>query len=221
MDNVGKKFIEDVLNYNDHQSSEKERAVSTTTLLGADWKAKRDILKDIPKRTDKDPMYSRSSSIGTGFHMYAEKALNELYGDEVLQEVYAEKYIEMFDVWISGKFDLLASGSLMDFKTSYGKAFPEDKLEKARKQMSIYRWLNDGLEIDDDAYALFISQSVNAYESYPLDLIGINATEVYVKDRLTSILAIDYIDCKDNVKYNPCLYCDYDEKDCKKLLGSF
>jgi len=212
--NIGTDIIEKVLLFNDHRNSDKDIAISTTTIIGANWKAQRNMLKDIPKRTDIDPMMRRSSCLGTGYHMRAEQALRN---DKTINAMEHFNETELDGIWISGTFDLVYDGNLCDHKTSYGKAFSQDKLDKAVLQMSIYRWLNQDIHINDIAYVLFVSQSNNIYESYPIELMSISDTEEYLKARINEIRTQTIIDCKNDVKYNPCNYCDYAEKDCKRL----
>lgn len=212
--NLGHGVIEKVLLYDDHRSSDKNTAISVTTLLGSNWKAQRDMLKDLKQRADVNPMNRRSSTIGTGFHLRAEEAL-KLDPMANAQEVYSER--EINGVWISGSFDLVYDGHIMDFKTSYGKSFSEDKIEKARFQMSIYRWLNPDIYIADIAYVLFISQSNNAYDSYMVQLLDEQDTERFILSRLEDIKKQNRIDCMDNVKYDPCSFCNYSKSDCEKL----
>jgi len=211
--NLGHGLIEKVLLFDDHRSSDKKRAISTTTLIGDNWKAQRDLLKDIPLKENVDPMMRRSSTIGTGFHMRAEQAL-KLDPMVDAMERYMEKEID--DVYISGSFDLIYNKKICDWKTSYGKSFSKEKITKATIQMSIYRWLNQDMVIDDDAYVLFISASNNAYDSYKVMLMSLEETERYIKERLIYIKAQDVIDCKKK-PYNSCNYCNYDEADCKEL----
>ena len=45
-----KEVIEKVLLFDTHQSSTKDNAISTTTLIGSNWKAQRDMLKDEIKK---------------------------------------------------------------------------------------------------------------------------------------------------------------------------
>lgn len=221
MKNIGTKIIEQVLLFDDHKNSDKPIAISTTTVIGSNWKAQRSMLKDIPKKDGStiDPMMRRSACLGTGYHMRAEQALR---GDINTKAIEKFNERELDGVWISGTFDLLycvdGKNHLNDHKTGYGKLFPETNIEKAILQQSIYRWLNqDDYAIDDTAYILFVSQSNNAYEGIEITLMSIEDTETYLKGRIKEIKAQGMIDCKNNVKYNPCNYCDYDEKDCKKL----
>jgi hypothetical protein len=212
--NLGHGIIEKILLFDDHKSSDKERAISTTTLLGSSWKAQRDLLKDIPVKLEQVPMMRRSSTIGVGYHLRAEAALAI---DPLVDamERYNEKEID--GVWISGTFDLVYHGHLMDHKTGYGKSFSEDKIEKARLQMSIYRWLNqDDMFIQDRAFVLFVSQTVNAYDSYKIELMSIDETEDFIKKRIKEIEEQETIDCTKK-PYNQCNYCSYDEKACKQL----
>ena len=214
-----KEIIEKVLLFDDHESSSKDRALSTTTIIGPNWKAKRDVMKDVLHKEHVDPMMRRSSCIGTGYHMRAEQAL---VGDPLVDsmERYNEKYVEEFDVWVSGKFDLVYDGHICDHKTGYGKVFAKDKLDKAVLQLSIYRWLNQDIEMKDIGYVLFVSQSVNAYESYPVNLLSIEDTDTYIKVRIKEILDEDRIDCNDGIKFNMCNYCNYDRQSCDKTLDN-
>ena len=201
------EVIDKVLLFDDHQSSKHKKALSCSQLLGATYYASQ-ALKGRSSDKPVDAMMRRSSAIGTGFHMRAEQAMHR-DPKTVDQEVFAERYIKEYDCWISGKFDIIYDGHIMDFKTGYGKEFSKEKLEKAVIQMSIYRWLNeDDYDIDDLAYVLFVSQTMNVKKSYPIQLWSIEETSAYIYDRLKEITEHeDYVDCKDNVKYDPCAYC--------------
>jgi len=215
MSNLGHGVIEKVLLFDDHRSSNKDIAISTTTVIGSNWKAQRAMRKDVIKKLEVDPMMRRSSTIGTGFHMRAEQALRS---DSMVteQELYAER--ELDGVWISGTFDLIYNNHIMDWKTSYGKAFSQEKINKAILQMSIYRWLHPEIHIKNLAYTLFVSQSNNAYDSYPTEIMDEFDTEKYLKERIRAIKYQDKIDCHEGVKYNPCNYCEFSEQGCKDLV---
>jgi len=71
--NLGHGIIEKILLFDDHKSSDKDKSISTTTLIGPNWKAQRDLLKDIPIKLEQVPMMRRSSTIGTGYHERAFK----------------------------------------------------------------------------------------------------------------------------------------------------
>ena len=219
--NLGTEIIEKVLLFDDHRSSDKDNAISTTTLIGSNWKAQRDMLSDIEPRTNIDPMTRRSSTIGTGLHMRAERAMEKEPLTNAI-ETYSEKEID--GVWISGSFDIVYDGHIMDYKSGYGKTFSQDKIDKAILQMSIYRWLNQDVEIKDIAYVLFISQSNNAYESYEIELMSIYDTETYIKGRIKEIKSQTTIDCIKR-PYDACMYCSYSEQDCinkyKEISGGF
>jgi len=78
--------------------------------------------------------------------------------------------------------------------------------------MSIYRWIFTtvlGIEIEDRAWVLAISQSNNYIDEIPVELLSQDATHDYIENKLFAIAQNQKVDCKEGVKYNPCLYCQY------------
>ena len=99
----------------------------------------------------------------------------------------------------------------MDLKTFYGKERKEDALKKDALQMSLYRWLNqDDFVIEDRAWVLAISQSNNYIDELPVQLMSLEQTEDYIINKLWAIEENTRVDCREGVKYNTCLYCEYD-----------
>lgn len=203
------KVIEAILSFDNHRSSKHPRSISVSELIGARYKAWLSI-NNTPKTVKVDPMYRRSSTLGTGYHLRAEEALED--NPDVIQEVFTEKYIEQYDVWISGTFDIAVKDSekwyMGDHKTFYGKEFKYR--EKTTDQMSTYRWLNLGMIFEKEAYIYAVSQSNNAYETIEVDLHSLEDTESMILDTLESIQQEPHLDCFDGVKYNPCIYCEYE-----------
>ncbi len=96
-----------------------------------------------------------------------------------------------------------------DWKTHYGAAF--SNIESATKQMSIYRWLfEDEYNIQDTGYALTLSVTNNDKEmAHPLSLMSLDQTQDFIEANLYAIIHNENVDCLDNVKYNPCSYCEF------------
>lgn len=203
-------FIRRVYEHDDHKSGVRENSISCTTLIGPMFKAK--LARDKAPKDESliNLMYKRSSSIGTAFHNYAAEIIES---EDVICEAYHEKAID--DHFITGSCDIIAKNkkgtyTIMDWKTGYGKDRKVEALDKDRMQMSIYRWLFSELfEIDDKAYVLFVSQSNNVQEAYPIELMSIEETERYIEDKLFAIDQNESVDCNDGVKYNSCTYCSY------------
>lgn len=209
--------LEDIMHFDDHRDSDKVNAISATTLLGAKYKAQKYLNKDAKDNSLVDISLKRSSFIGTAFHARAEMITKDLL--DYTTEEFLEREITVDDVvyTISGSYDgvksMSGSNHLYDYKTGYGKDRSEDALAKDAKQMSIYRWLLAGKyprrDIDDLAYAIFISQSNNVMKEIPVQLMSLEATESYIEDMLYAISVNDRVDCNESVKYNSCSYCSY------------
>ena len=200
-----------VYEFSTHVGHNEPGFISATTVISSLYKAKLTL-----EGTEKDacliaPSLKRSSTIGSGFHLYAEKALAD--DDSIQQELYREKPLD--DVVITGTCDLLVRQEdgrykLGDWKTGYGKERSLDNLEKDSLQMSVYRWLlADEYDIVDEASILFISQSNNVEKEYIVELKPVHIMDEWLKDRLYAIRKIDRSDCNDSVKYNACNYCTF------------
>ena len=72
--------------------------------------------------------------------------------------------------------------------------------------------------IKDGAFVLFVSQSNNAYQWYPIELLSVEDTERFILDRVKAIKNQKRIDCSDSVKYDPCAYCSYSKDDCEGII---
>lgn len=203
------KVIEAILNFDNHRSSEHSRSVSTSELIGAKYKAWKS-LNNTPKNYPLPVILKRSSTLGTGYHLRAEEALAD--NPDVIQERFNEKYIKPNDVWLSGTFDIVVKdeGKLYigDHKTFYGKKFKH--IDKTAKQLSVYRWLNQDIIMEDKGYIYGVSQSNNEIETIEVDLMPLEDTEHYVLDTLDAIMIEPSLDCFNDVKYNPCTYCEYE-----------
>jgi len=208
------ELISKLYEYNEHIDSDNHNAVSVTTLLGPMWKAKLYLEKAERDVSLVKRMYKRSSMIGSAIHSWAEKALGN--DKSVTQEVYKERFVEVEGCMytISGSCDLIVSAEdkdyIADWKSGYGKERGTAALDKDRMQMSMYRWLNqDDYDLDDTAYSIFISQSNNIEIPYPVVLEDLDDVQFFIEEKLFAISQTDSCDCFDNVKYNPCNYCDF------------
>jgi len=206
-------LIEKIYSYSEYRSCDKPNSISATTLIGPLYKAK---LKLNGAKEDERliPFHlKRSSTLGTAFHKWAERALAD--DENVVQEIYKERGIIGSDkvYTISGSCDLLekqedGTYTIADWKTGYGRERKPDQLEKDMLQMSIYRWLlQDDYEVNDVGYTLFISLSNNEQGAIPIELMSIEDTQEYIEDRLFAIEENDRVDCNEGVKYNSCSYC--------------
>ncbi len=203
-------FVKMVYEHDTHRSSKKENSISCSSIGGSLYKAKLTLGK---KDKDQDLValkLKRSSTIGTAFHEYAAGIIES---DDVICEAYNEKSFGKYT--ISGSVDILAKEedgtyTIMDWKTGYGKVRNQDNLDKDKLQMSMYRWLFSHLyTINTTAHSIFISQSNNVEEAYPIELMELDEIEDYLDNRLYAIDSYDGgADC-DNPKYNPCNYCDF------------
>ena len=210
-----KHLIDELYKYDEYQSSDKPNAISASAIGGPLYKEKLTLSKT-PKDESLIPlMYKRSSTIGTAVHYWAEHVFDD--HPDIDQEMFRERQIKLDDITytISGKCDLVekqADGTwtLGDWKTGYGKQRTPQALDKDGIQMSVYRWLlQDEYDINDTAYSLFISQSNNCEEAYPVELMSIEATESYIEDRLFAIENNTRVDCQEGIKYNGCTYCSF------------
>lgn len=197
-------------NYN---VDERENVISVTTLL----KPVRQIclgmkFKDNLKVIDASDLIS--SSIGTALHDSVEKAwkneektkrilsglgYSEALYDEVVLERRSEKEIDGYI--ISGQFDIAFRGTVCDIKsTSVWSYIYGSKDEDYRFQMSIYRWLNQDIITDDFGYIEHIFTDWSAVQAkrdsqYPqnriltkkIELLSLEATEKYIKDKIALI----------------------------------
>ena len=209
-------LIERLYKYSEYRASDKENSISATTIIGPLYKGKL-ALAGTPKNEDLIKLErKRSSMIGTAVHKWAERALGN--DPTIVQERYLEREIELDGKTyiISGSCDLLeqqADGTwtIADWKTGYGKLRTLDALDKDMKQMSIYRWLfNKEYNINDTGYSLFISQSNNAQDAYPVELMSLDVVEEYIESRLFAIEQNEKVDCQEGIKYNGCMYCSYE-----------
>jgi hypothetical protein len=203
-------IIETALKFNDHRDSDKPRSISTTTLIGPSFKAWKSYVKT-PKNFYLRPMKSRSAFIGSGVHQRFETVYKDY--NNVMQELYRERYVEEYDSWISGTFDLLIEEDglnyLGDIKTGYGKK--HSNVEKTTLQLSVYRWLNHELDIEDEAYIYFISQSNNVYETIEIQLMSVDDTENMILRALEAIQQEPgYVDCNDGIRFNMCSFCEFE-----------
>lgn len=117
--------------------------------------------------------------------------------------VYMEQriYKDIGDHTISGKFDFIFNGLLMDYKTTSTITWmKQSNTDKYRLQGSIYRWINPDIITEDYMEIQFIFtdwSSIKAKQSkdYPqsrlmsqkINLLSIEETEQYVKSKLRDI----------------------------------
>ena len=207
------KLIKRLYEVDNHRDSKEDNAISVTTLIGDLYKAKLSLRKSPRDQSLIDFKFKRSSTLGTAFHEYAEKYLRD---DNIVQEVYREKQIEISGIvyTISGCCDLLqqqddGTWDIMDWKTFYGRERKSDALAKDAMQMSLYRWLlQDEYDINDRGWVLAISQSNNFQEAYPVNLSDLDTVQDYIDNKIFAIEENDKVDCF-NVKYPPCNYCSF------------
>ena len=205
-------IIKEIFEYDDYVHCTDKPCISASRLIGPKYKAK---LQLEGRKTDEGliPYHlKRSSTIGTAFHQYAERTIKKIHPDW-LCEVAGKKVVD--GVTVSGTCDLLVPTEqgtyiLADYKTAYGKDRKQEALDKDAMQMSIYRWLlSDYIDIEDIAYTLFISQSNNAQEAYPVELMPVDKVQEYIEDYLFAAQNQKTADCNDSVKYNSCAYCTF------------
>jgi len=210
-------LIKLVYEHDTHRKSKAKKTVSASMMYGSLWKIKLALQGAKRDQNMIDFKFKRSSTIGTAFHEYAEKVLNEKR-PEILTEVYNERVIG--DITVSGSCDILALGddgkyTLGDWKTGYGKERKNTQLNQDRVQLSMYRWLNPDLDIRDEAYTLFISQSNNEQAAYQLDLMSLDDATDYIENKLWAAEECTTCDCF-SAPYHPCTYCDIVECEFRK-----
>jgi len=211
------KTIQRILDYDDHRDSDKPNSISTTTLMGPMFKGQK-YLDKTPKTFKTDLVLKRSSFLGTAAHNRMEHILGT-FGDEYKLEEFGEREITVDSVvyTVAGSCDVLEKTPegkyiIMELKTFYGKERKEDALKKDALQMSIYRWILEpflGIEIEDRAWCLAMSQNINYIDEIPVELLSQDATYDYIENKLFAIAQNQKVDCREGVKYNACLYCSY------------
>ena len=111
-------------------------------------------------------------------------------------------------VTVSGKFDFVAEGRVQDFKsTSVYTYMNQTNTDKYRLQGSIYRWLNPDIITSDTMTIHFIFtdwQKVGSLknELYPanrvhsqvIDLLSIDATDNWLRNKITQIKQYEHAD---------------------------
>jgi len=207
------EIIETIYDYSEHRGIEGEGAASVSQIIGPAWKLKLALQGTARDNRLVDLRYKRSSTIGSGLHLWAERALTGK------PDTYTEHYMEerFMGFTVTGSLDILTKvdgdWSIMDIKTGYGTKIDEDKRAQWKLQMSLYRWLvtEEGKlpAPCEEAYVLFISQSNNYQEVVPVDLLSLEETEAFMRAQFEEALRIETEDCHLGVKYDPCRYCDY------------
>jgi hypothetical protein len=184
-------------------------------LIGPSWQAKL-ALEGNAKDPSLVPLkYKRSSTIGSAIHAWAEKAYHDKEG--IISELYME--VPFRGYTITGTFDILFwmedEWYMADIKTGYGTRTGLDQIDKWTKQMSIYRWMlkqrkdTKDMDVSDEAFILFISQSNNFQDVSPIDLMSYEEVEEYIAERIRKAEEVLEEDCHKGIRYNPCCYCDY------------
>lgn len=195
--------------------SEDESVISATSIM----KPIRQIIlgrryKDSVKEVDVEDLIS--TSMGTALHDSVENAWKNK--DKVIEALTNMGYMNTEDIYdgitfekrtikdidgykISGKFDLVFQGIVADIKsTSTWTYIFGSKDDDYRLQMSIYRWLNPELIINDYGYIEFIFTDWSAVKAkqdskYPqarvmtkkIRLLSIKDTEAWLKDKIKLI----------------------------------
>ena len=210
-----------VLAYNTYDADTRENLISATSIMKPTHMV---VLERANKGTDKEISLEGMipSMYGTSVHDRAEAALNETSNSmwkllgvpkptelDIMTEKRAEAPIG--DHIISGKFDVMfrydgSQWQLGDFKTMsvWGVMIDKPgKLEEFVKQMSIYRYLNQDVDISDVAVVLLLftdwSKSdamIKIKQGYPqkrvdsenVSLWSIDETEQYLKRQEASVV---------------------------------
>lgn len=195
--------------------SEDESVISATSIM----KPIRQIIlgrryKDSVKEVDVEDLIS--TSMGTALHDSVENAWKNK--NKVVEALTNMGYMNTEDIYdgitfekrtikkidgykISGKFDLVFQGIVADIKsTSTWTYIFGSKDDDYRLQMSIYRWLNPELIINDYGYIEFIFTDWSAVKAkqdsqYPqarvmtkkIKLMSIKDTEEWLKDKIKLI----------------------------------
>lgn len=168
------------------------------------------------------PDQAPAIKLGSGFHYYVEKifentediadyfvdALATTDSLDISQEQRANKDITLSDgsVWtITGKYDLVINGQLMDWKTTslYGYK-SKDNIQKYINQGSVYKWLNPTIItsstvsilylIKDWSYIAYL-RSITKEDEYPesgifsedYPVLSNTATEELIKSKLEGV----------------------------------
>ena len=200
-------LIEKVLTYSNHRAG-PEGSISVTRLIGPAYQAKLH-LEGRAKTYEIPAINRRGSCLGSGFHLYCEEALQE--DPNIMQEIYSEKKHE--DQVITGTCDLMIREGdtyrVGDWKTGVATKFDEDHLDKAKLQLSLYRWMLSSVypqqfQLEGDVF--YISTSRNVAEHYELDLLTNKQVENYISSKLYLIQNTVVPDCE---KW-ACAYCEFD-----------
>ncbi len=207
------EIISKLYNYNTHIDSNKENAISVTTLISGLYRAKKYLNKDAKDENLIDLKFKRSSTIGTGLHLYAEQCFKD--DPDYRTELYREREITVDGkvYVISGSSDLLIKKGdeweIADWKTAYGTSRKDDQLAKDKLQMSIYRWLlEDEYTITERGWTLAISQSNNWQDEIPIELLSYDQVVDYIENKIYAIESQKGCDCHDT-KFKLCDYCSY------------
>lgn len=203
------ELLEEVLDYNEHRSGEKG-SVSATQIIGNLYQTK---LAIIGETTDmyRDRTKSIGAWLGTGMHSQMEKALSLNF--DVITERYGEKFHIGAQLTITGTADILyfknGTWRLGDLKSTMQGKFDDEQINKAVKQMSIYRWiLEDKFDIIDDAHILVVGRARNTYNDIPIELMSVQDTEKMIYNNIMKAREIESPDCFTG-KFKMCDYCNY------------
>lgn len=211
-------MIRAVLAHNTYNKDDRENLISATSVMKpVNMIALERSNKSADRRMNIEGMIP--SVFGTSIHDKAERAIDDMTDDmwkalgvskpeslEILQEV--RKEIDIEDFVLTGQYDLLfryngSKWQLGDWKSMsvWGLMInPKEKKEEWRKQMSIYRYLNQDKDIDDIAVILYwltdwSKTDSRAKRDYPkkrvgqidIDLWSLDETEKYLMSKLRAV----------------------------------
>lgn len=151
-----------------------------------------------------------AARMGSSFHAAIEKAWEDPkealyalgYTTEQVESLKVAQEVRMYrDVlgWtVSGQFDMVLNGYLQDHKEMGMYKYEKADFDSFRKQMSIYRWLDQGEHIHSSKASLNIhlkgwSALEASYKkdypqcamlSYPIELMTLKETEEFVTERI-------------------------------------
>lgn len=203
----------------EYDYSPNEKEISTTTLMKP---IRQTVLLNRLKESSIDVSELIASRLGTAIHDSVEKSwtgdryriLTNLYPENVVDRlvvnptepvkkdipIYIENraYKKIMGWNISGKYDFIFNGKLVDLKTTstwnyiYGSKDKDYQL-----QMSIYRWLNPDLVTEDEADICMIftdwqKQKALTQSDYPklrvltkkIRLLSLVQTELWIRERI-------------------------------------
>lgn len=219
------------LAHDDYDYDARENSISATSLLKS---VRQIILSDRATKVDKakDVQDFIPASLGTAVHDAIENAWVYGYAKALRRLGYNENTIKRFKInpapadltedtipvyieqrkeklidgyYVTGKFDFIGDGELVDHKTTGVFSFiSKSNDEKYKLQGSIYRWLNQDIITEDSMIINFFFTDWSALRAqieknngypqertlaYKIPLLSVPETEKYIKDKLQSISA--------------------------------